>query len=324
MAVYTHVDETALRDFLAAYDLPKLTAFQGIKAGVQNTNYLLTLADTKYILTLYEDTQNGVDPEDLPYFLQLKQHLAARGIACPTPVAQRDGALFSPLQGRPAALVSFLSGRSSKSPTPAHCRALGAAMANMHVAGADFSLQRANTQGHQSWSALFDNCRAEADNVTPGLGATIERELDRLVTAWPSDLPRGVVHADLFPDNVFFDNGNLTGLIDFYFACTDYLAYDLAIALNAWCFEHDASFNITKARALLAGYQQNRPMQADEIDALPVLAGGAAMRFLLTRLYDWLHPQPDGLVVPKNPVDYLQRLRFHKSVRHARDYGLES
>ena len=323
MAVYTHISESDLKQFLTLYELPPLASFTGIKAGVQNSNYGLVLGDTRYILTLYEDRENGVDPADLPYFLQLKQHLAHRQIACPVPVAQRDGALYGALAGRPTALVSFLKGRSSKSPTPAHCHALGQAMAALHLAGGDFAMRRANRQGMAHWQKLFSACRARADEIIPNLQNNIADTLDYLQKNWPQDLPQGVIHADLFPDNVFFENTKLSGLIDFYFACTDFLAYDVAIALNAWCFEADVNFNITKARALLAGYQQSRKMTAEETHALPILANGAALRFLLTRLYDWLHPQNTELIERKNPIDYLRRLRFHKSVVHPNDYGLE-
>ena len=331
MAVYTHITETELKGFLKNYDLPPLTHFSGIKAGVQNSNYLLVLGAKKYILTLYEDRPNGVNRKDLPYFLQLKQFLAARGIACPLPIAQRGGALHGELAARPAALVGFLEGRSSKSPTPTHCRAVGKAMGAFHQAGQDFPKSRRNAHGHTTWESLFKKCRAEADSIAPGLEQTIEAELHRLLKDWPSDLPQGVIHADLFPDNVFFQNGAVSGLIDFYFACTDFFAYDLAIALNAWCFEADASFNITKARGLLDGYTHARHLGAEETRALPVLAGGAAMRFLVTRLYDWLNPPLNqlsdapsaDLIVPKNPMDYLRRLRFHKSAKSAADYGLE-
>ena len=332
MAVYTHISEADLKQFLTQYDLPQLASFTGIKAGVQNSNYVLVLGDTRYILTLYEGGENGVDPADLPYFLKLKQYLAARQIACPVPVAQRDGALYSTLAGRPTALVQFLAGRSSKSPTPTHCHALGQAMGKLHLAGRDFGrdfgpdfgMTRPNRQGMAHWQKLFSACRARADEVLPDMEKIIADTLAHLQENWPSDLPQGVIHADLFPDNVFFEKTELSGLIDFYFACTDFFAYDVAITLNAWCFEPDINFNITKARALLAGYQQSRKMTPEETHALPILASGAAVRFLLTRLYDYLHPKNAGLLEPKNPIDYLRRLRFHKSVTHARDYGLES
>ena len=324
MAVFTQINEAQLAEFIAAYALPDVTGFKGIAAGVQNSNFIVQTAQEKYILTIYEDTATGVNPDDLPYFLGLMQHLAAQGINCPTPIEQENGALLGQLAGRPAALVSFLSGRGSVTPKPPQCSAVGAALAELHVAGADFTMRRDNRQGPENWRRLFEASQARADEASPGLADFMGQELARLEAAWPQDLPAGVIHADLFPDNVFFEKGAVSGLIDFYFACHDMLAYDLAIMLNAWCFEADVNFNITKARALLAGYQSVRPMSTAEIEALPILAAGAAMRVLTTRLYDWLNRPEDALVVPKNPVDYLRRLRFHRHVTSAADYGLES
>lgn len=323
MAVFTQIDEAKLNGFLADYELAPLVQFRGIQAGVQNSNFIVETQDTKYILTIYEDTATGVDPNDLPYFLSLMQHLAGNGLNCPTPILRQDGELLSRLAGKPAALVSFLDGRGTITPKPQHCRNAGAALAQLHLAGDGFAMSRENDQGLANWRALFDGCAAAADEVTPGLSALMQGELSRLEQSWPEDLPRGIIHADMFPDNMFFIEREVSGLIDFYFACNDMWAYDLAIMLNAWCFEADVNFNITKARALLAGYQSVRPMSGAEIDALPILAAGAAMRFLTTRLHDWLNQPEDALLVPKNPVDYLRRLRFHRHVKSAADYGLE-
>ena len=324
MAVFTQINDTQLAEFMADYALANVTAFKGIAAGVQNSNFIVETGDEKYILTIYEDTATGVNPDDLPYFLGLMQHLAAHGINCPTPIMQKNGNILGQLAERPAALVSFLPGRGTVTPKPQECRAVGAALAELHLAGADFEMRRVNRQGPDNWRKLYKKSQDSADEASPGLADFIGQELARLEAAWPQGLPEGVIHADLFPDNVFFDKGAVSGLIDFYFACHDMLAYDLAIMLNAWCFEADVNFNITKARALLAGYQSVRPMSAEEIEALPILAAGAAMRFLTTRLYDWLNQPEDALVVPKNPVDYLRRLRFHRHVTSAADYGLES
>ncbi len=322
MAVFTQITQTALDAFLTGYGLsPPFTA-TGIAAGVQNTNYLVTAENNRYVLTLYEDTETGVAPQDLPFFLSLMQHLGAAGISCPCPLERDGAALSGELAGRPAALVSFLGGRSAKTPKPQHCHAAGAGMAQMHLAAGDFGQTRANTHSVRDWPELFALCRARANAVAPELAETIEGELARITDQWPHDLPRGIIHADYFPDNVFFDKTSLSGIIDFYFACEDALAYDVAIALNAWCFEADISFNITKARAFLDGYQSVRRLQEDELAALPVLCSGAAMRFLLTRLHDWLHRQDDALVVPKNPTDYLRRLRFHRKANSAADYGV--
>ena len=203
-----------------------------------------------------------------------------------------------------------------------HCGPLGAALARLHLEGAGFTAPRANALGPAAWPALLRTCVAGADSVAAGLGAELAAALEAILGAWPARLPAGQIHADLFPDNVFFLDGAISGLIDFYFAATDFYAYDVAVCLNAWCFERDFSFNVTKSRALLRGYAAGRPLAAAEAAALPVLAQGAAMRFLLTRLYDWLNPPPGALVTPKDPLDYLHRLRFHRAARDAAAYGL--
>ena len=322
MAVYTEIDGDTLAQFAAQYPLAQIDELKGITAGVQNSNFLLATADAKYILTVYESSANGVAADDLPFFLGLMLHLSAQGLSCPVPLARKDGGLISTVKDKPAALVSFLEGRSVKTPRPEHCRALGAAMAQMHLAGDGFELHRPNNHGLTNWQTLFERCRSRADEVSPELTRAMERELIRLEENWPDNLPAGIIHADLFPDNVFFMQGAVSGLIDFYFACNDFYAYDLAIALNAWCFEADATFNVTKARALLSGYQNVRPLAPEEIDAVPILGAGAAMRFLTTRLFDWLNQIDGAQVEPKNPNDFLRRLRFHRSATRPADYGL--
>ncbi len=322
MAVYTEIDSNTLAEIAAQYPLSQVDEFKGITAGVQNSNFLLTTADAKYILTIYESSANGVAAADLPFFLNLMLHLSAQGLSCPVPLARKDGGLVSTIKNKPAALVSFLEGRSVRNPRPEHCRALGAAMAQMHLAGDRFELTRPNNHGLGNWQALFERCHSRADEVSPDLTRAMERELTRLQENWPDNLPTGIIHADLFPDNVFFLQGDISGLIDFYFACNDFYAYDLAIALNAWCFEADATFNVTKARALLSGYQNMRPLAPEEIDAVPILGAGAAMRFLTTRLFDWLNQVDGAQVEPKNPNDFLRRLRFHRSAMRPADYGL--
>ncbi|GLK70455.1 homoserine kinase [Ancylobacter dichloromethanicus] len=320
MAVYTDVSPEELDTFLAAYDLGRLRAFKGIAEGVENSNYLLQTEAGSFILTLYE---KRVNPADLPFFVGLMQHLATRGIDCPQPVKNRDGVALGTLAGRPALIATFLVGMSVRRPSAANCAALGAALAGLHKAGADFTaLHRANALSVAGWRPLYAQARAGADTVAPGLSALIADELSVLEARWPTGLPAGIIHADLFPDNVFFTDGRLSGLIDFYFACNDLFAYDVAICLNAWCFEPDGAYNQTKGRALLAGYQAERPLEAEEIAALPLLARGAALRFLLTRLVDWLNVPPGALVRPHDPLEYLRKLRFHRSVASPRDYGI--
>ena len=319
MAVYTDVSDEELADFIASYRVGALTSCKGIAEGVENSNYLVHTEAGRYILTLYE---KRVARADLPYFLALMEHLAARGITCPVPVHDRQGRTLRELAGRPAALVTFLDGVSVRRPNIGQCALLGEGVARFHLAGETFPMQRANSLSLSGWVPLFAAIGSGADQIIPGLGAEIERELGHLTQHWPADLPQGVIHADLFPDNVFFLGPRLSGLIDFYFACNDMLAYDIAVCLNAWCFETDASFNVTKARALLQAYKGVRARSPSELDAMPTLARGAALRFLLTRTYDRLNIDEGALVKPKDPSEYLRKLRFHRRVKSYRDYGL--
>ncbi len=319
MAVYTEVSDEELAAFVAEYRIGEPLSCKGIAEGVENSNYLLQTDQGPFILTLYE---KRVAEADLPFFLGLMEHLAQRGIACPTPVRDADGQALKRLAGRPAAIISFLAGMWPRRVTPRHCRAVGEALARLHRAGADFPMTRRNALSVDSWRPLFDLCAERADEVRVGLRDELDRELEMLESNWPAELPSGVIHADLFPDNVFFRDDRLSGLIDFYFACTDALAYDIAVCLNAWCFERDASFNVTKAQQLMAGYQSVRACTAAEIDSLPLLAQGAAIRFLLTRLYDWLNTPPGALVRPKDPLEYQARLAFHREVQGPGAYGI--
>jgi len=319
MAVYTEISDDELEAFIAEYDIGAVVSCKGIAEGVENSNYLLSTTGGTYILTLYE---KRVARTDLPYFLGLMDHLAARGIACPTPIHGRDGAALRAIAGRPAAVVSFLKGLWVRRPTVAHCSALGEALATLHLAGRDFRLARANDLGMAGWRKLHDGVAARAHEVEAGLAGEVAAELETLASTWPRDLPIGVIHADLFPDNVFFLDDRLSGLIDFYFACNDFLAYDLAVCLNAWCFEPTGEFNATKARALIAAYRKSRPLDPAELDALPILARGSALRFLLTRLYDWLHHVEGALVKPKDPLEYARKLRFHRGVAGPAAYGV--
>jgi homoserine kinase type II len=319
MAVYTDVDDQALARFLADYDIGTLVAYRGIAEGVENSNFVLETEAGQYILTLYE---KRVKPADLPFFLGLMDHLASKGLACPTPIHRKDGKTLGELCGRPAAIVSFLKGVWPRKIEIGHCGPVGEALARLHVAGANFRIARANALGPAGWRPLYDSCVGRADEVEKGLAREIAAELDFLDRAWPKDLPQGVIHADLFPDNVFFLDGRFSGMIDFYFACNDTLVYDLAICLNCWCFEADGSFNATKARRLVGGYANMRPLTPAETLALPVLARGSALRFLLTRLYDWLNHPPGAFVRPKNPLEYAKKLRFHRAVPTPSAYGL--
>ncbi|GAB3126851.1 homoserine kinase [Novispirillum itersonii] len=319
MAVYTEVSDDDLDAFIAQYDIGTLESCKGIAEGVENSNFLLTTDRGPYILTLYE---KRVNPDDLPFFLGLTEHLSANGFPCPLPVKARDGVALRELCGRPAAIISFLKGMWPRKISLSHCAQLGTALAKMHQAADGFTLTRANALSVSGWRPLFDLARDRADEVLPGLAAEIAAELDYLEAHWPTDLPHGVIHADVFPDNVFFLHDTLSGVIDFYFACNDLLAYDLAICLNAWCFEGDKTFNATKARLMINGYLKQRPMSDAELEALPLLCRGSAMRFLLTRLYDWLNTPSTAMVTRKDPLEYLHKLRFHRATPGPGAYGL--
>lgn len=317
MAVYTEVTDDDLARFVARFGLGKLLSYKGIAEGVENTNYAVHTERGEYVLTLYE---KRVNPADLPFFLGLKDHLAAKGINCPVPVRDAAGQMIGEIAGRPAALVTFLEGVWPRKPGVVHCAGVGEVLARLHVAGDGFKLTRKNGLGLGDWRPLFEKFEAHADDIAPGLRQTIADELSHLETHWPRHLTQGVIHADLFQDNVFFLGDELSGVIDFYFACNDALAYDVAVCLNAWCFETDNRYNAAKGRALLANYQHVRPLTLEERAALPLLARGSALRFLLTRAYDWINTPAGALVQRKDPMEYLAKLRFHQSVMSAANY----
>ena len=319
MAVYTNVDDAALDRFLEAYDLGTVLSFAGIAEGVENSNYLLRTDRAHYILTLYE---KRVDRADLPFFIEVMEVLAKSGLTCPLPVPARDGSVLQDLSGRPCAVFTFLDGTWSRYPNRGKCAELGRTLAHLHLNCAPVSRRRPNALGPESWLPLLDSIGSQADVVGEGMQDAIRERLDTILGSWPTDLPTGVIHADLFPNNVLFIGDRLTGVIDFYFACDDILAYDLGICMNSWCFEPDGSFNLTKSRAMLKAYQSVRPLSEAETEAIPILAAGSAMRFFLTRLYDWIHTPSDALVSPKDPMEYWSILRFHQSVSGTTAYGI--
>lgn len=310
MAVYTDISDAELDSFLAQYDLGAPVAFKGIAEGVSNSNWLLETEAGRFILTVYE---HRVEEADLPFFLALMGWVHEHGFPSATPVPGRDGVALRRLAGKPAVLVTFLAGLSVSRPSAQHCREAGEGLGWLHQAAKGFQGRRDNDLGHNRWRAMFEPLQDAADRLQPGLAAIIRADLDRFDARWPADLPEGIVHADFFPDNVFFQGRKFAAAIDFYFACTDALAYDLAVALNAWCFEPDGSFNVTSASSLVAGYEARRPLSAAEHAALPMLAWGAAMRFFLTRLQDWATPRESALVRPKDPLEYARKLAVHRS-----------
>jgi homoserine kinase type II len=310
MAVYTDITDEELDALLADYDVGAAVAFKGIAEGVENSNFLLETDRGRFILTLYE---RRVKADELPYFLELLLYLADHGFPSARPVADREGRLLKTVRGKPAAMVEFLPGMSVRRPTAAHCRQAGEGLARLALAGQGYPGRRANDLGQAAWAPLFSGLEDEAETLKPGLAATIRADLDHLAAAWPKDLPAGTIHADFFPDNVFFRDKTFAAAIDFYFACDDAYAYDLAVALNAWCFEADGSFNLTAGRAMIGGYETHRPLSPAERAALPVLAHGAAMRFFLTRLNDWGSTPAGALVRPKDPLEYERKLAVHRA-----------
>ena len=318
MAVYTDIDDDELDAMLAAYDIGAPIAFKGIAEGVENSNFMLETTVGRYILTVFE---KRVRAADLPFFMGVMGHLADKGFPAPLPVPARDGNALRTVKGKPAVIATFLQGMSPRRPSVGQCRAMGAGLARFHATVADFRIRRRNGLSLDAWPRLFEGHEEEADKLVPGLADQILGDLDALKKGWPKTLPAGAIHADLFPDNVFFLGDELSGVIDFYFACTDYLAYDLAVCLNAWAFERRGEYNLTKGKAMIAGYESVRRMEPREREALPILCRGAAMRFFLTRLVDWVSTPTDALVRPHHPMDFAERLGFHRQARGVEDYG---
>ena len=318
MAVYTTIADDELAAFMSRYDIGQVISLAGIAEGVENSNFLLRTDRNNYILTLYEKRTNAAD---LPFFMGLMDHLSAHGIHCPAPITDKSGQILQQVAGRPGALFSFLNGVTAHQPNVVKCRQLGGILAQMHQATADFTMKRDNALGPQGWQPLLDSIDDSQTDLPAGLKSEAHAVLQDILADWPQGLPETVIHADLFPNNVMFIGDKLTGVIDFYFACHDITAYDLAICLNSWCFEADGSFNVTKSAALLAGYDAVRPLQSDEITALPVLCRGAAMRFFLTRFYDWINTPKDAFVKPHDPMEYWSKLRFHLRATSAASYG---
>jgi homoserine kinase type II len=310
MAVYTHVSAEALSALLERYDAGTLSSVKGIAEGVENSNYLVDTTAGRFILTLYE---KRVDSADLPFFIALLDHLASKGLPVPRFIPDRTGRQIQEVAGRPACLIEFLAGVSVSHPTPAQTYSAGAMLGRMHAASADFRRTRPNTLGPAGWRSLMVRCGADLDRILPGLGLRVAEELTWLDRNWPGGLAQSVIHADLFPDNVLMRGDGVTGLIDFYFACTDVRAWDVAVTHASWCFENDGTgFHADRAQALIAGYGETFGLSPGERDAFPALARGACVRFLLTRAWDWLNTPADALVTRKDPLAYLRRLDLYR------------
>ena len=318
MAVYTALSDADVATLLDAYDLGALTSCDGIAEGVENTNYALATARGRFILTIFE---KRVAEADLPFFIAVMARLAERGFPAPAPVAMRGGGYVTRVQGKPAAVVSFLDGVWPRVWGEAQCAAVGEALARMHVALFGFALTRANALSVDGWERLIKPRLIQAEALRPGLARRLESDMADVRARWPDALPKGAIHADLFPDNALFVGERLTGVIDFYFACTDFLAYDLAVCLNAWCFAEEREYDVARGRAMIRAYEKVRPLSEAERAALPTLARGAALRFFATRLVDWSETPAGALVKPKDPLEYAEKLQFHRQVRNATDYG---
>lgn len=312
MAVYTQLGAEDVSALLALYDVGEIIALKGIAEGVENSNFFVETTHSRYILTLYE---NRVDPADLPFFYALLKHLHHAGCKVPRFIADRNGDWLQEIAGRPACLIEFLQGVSVTKPTPPQARSTGAALGEMHAALADFSEIRPNSLGLSAWRPLAERCSVDdLEAIRPDLPQRISAECNYLEANWPTNLPMSAIHADLFPDNVLMLGDDVTGLIDFYFACTDVRGYDLAVTHSAWCFSPDgAKFDNQVSAALLAGYASSCPIDVPTRDAVPVLLRGACLRFLLTRCYDWINTPGNALVTRKDPLAFLRRLEFYSN-----------
>jgi homoserine kinase type II len=320
MAVYTKVTLEDANEFLDKYyDLGKLVSITEITQGVENTNYVIETNNCKYILTLYEQR---VSSSDIPFFIDLLVHLDKRDIVCPKPIIMKSKRYTENLNGRHAAIFSFLYGKSTINIKNEHCSLVGQTLADIHQKTVNLDIYRDNNLSFNHWSNLYKSIKYPIKNLKNNLDKEIVKELNFLTSNWPQNLPRGIIHGDLFPDNIFFDASSLSGVIDFYFACNEFYAFDIAICINSWCFEKDNSFNITKARHLLEGYKKFRDLSLDELYYLPILCRGSALRFLLTRMIDWQRDDKRALVIPKDPLEYFNKLRFHQSVLSVKDYGI--
>tara|TARA_B100000029_G_scaffold397526_1_gene395840 strand:- start:19081 stop:20067 length:987 start_codon:yes stop_codon:yes gene_type:complete len=325
MAVYTHIDNNLLSSLLINYNIGDLKSFEGIIEGVENTNYKIVTNKNKFILTIFEKRVNG---HELPFFIELQKHLSSKKIRCPMPIADKSNNFINSLNGKKCVIMSFLEGKKIDKPNNEHCMQLGSELAKIHKNTKDFKLERKNTLHFSTWNNILQKCK-ESDNIHQKIPdnhntsikvffdyfESIEKELEYLSRCWPKNLPKGVIHADAFKDNVFFNEDKLTGLIDFYFACNDFYAYELAICINDWCFDDLNNFQLEKYNNLLEGYQGLRKLNNDEINCMPILLRGAALRFLLTRLHDQLYHQKGALVTPKNPLEYFDILKTHQKMQ---------
>ena len=318
MAVYTDISQNDLDQFLSLYNIEDVNSFEGIRNGVSNSNYLLFGKKNKYILTIFEEMTND---RDLPYFFQLMNHLNSKNIMCPRIIKDKSNNFSNILQGKQAAISSFLEGKSIEHIKPSHCAELGTMVAKFHNASNELKIYRENDLGINKLEAIIGSIDKISERLSPSVIDVIHSENDYLKNI-SFDIPSGIIHADLFPDNIFFNENKLSGIIDFYFACNDFYAYEIATCLNAWCFEKNNEFNISKAKALLSNYNLHKKFSSEELECLPLLARASALRYLLTRLIDFYTREDSELIIKKDPDEYLKKLKFHQSVERSSEYGL--
>ena len=317
MAVYTHVSSEDLSLFLKDYEIGELKEFEGISEGVENTNYKLKTEKNSFILTIYEDR---VEKKDIPFFLEYMFYLSSNGIKCPLPLRNNNN-LFAEILGKPASVLTFLDGKSTLSVTEEQAYQLGLILGKIHNISINLEIKRENPLGLDSFPKLIKNSKSTAETFSKDLNINMLEEYNRIKSNWPEGLPKGIIHADLFPDNILFHEGQISGVIDFSFSCNDFLSYDLSICINAWCFK-DGEFDISLSRNLLKGYQKERKLSHAEIEKLPILCSGSALRFLLTRLVDWRVNDKNAMVTPKNPNEFIKILDFHKDINNPEEYGI--
>ena len=320
MAVYTKLSESELKHFFSKYNLGKLLNYKEIKEGIENTNYFVQMEKGKFILTLYE---KRVEEQDLPFFIGLMRNLFDKNFPCPEPIINKNGNYISEVLNKKAAVVSFLEGNAKKILNPNDCYEVGINTAKLHLITKNLNSKRLNKLSVNSWKKIYNKVKKDCSKIHSDLPSVIEKNLDEIEKNWPKNIPEGIIHADLFPDNIFFQDNKLSGIIDYYFSCNDYYAFEIAICLNALCFEgkkENLSFNVTKAKKFIDGYSSIRKITEDEKRALKVLCQGAAIRFLLTRVFDYLNLIDGAIVKIKDPIEYLKRLEFHDSVKNYQDY----
>jgi homoserine kinase type II len=317
MAVYTKLEHQEVRKFLEQYNINNFKDYKGITEGVENTNYLIKTSEQDYILTIYE---KRVDENDLPFFIKLLSYLSENKFPCPKPIANKNNEKINRIKNKNAALVTFLNGQSKNKITSEECFEIGKITAQLHEITKKFDINRKNNLSIENWESIFEKTIKQKIDLDESIIKKTKNYLNFLKDKWPKNLPQGIIHADLFPDNIFFTNNKVSGIIDFYFACNDFFAYEIAICINSLCFDNNSTFNMTKAKNLIDGYTSIRTLSEDEKKYLPILSMGAAMRFFLTRLYDFYHTDNKADVKIKDPFEYLKKIEFHSTIKNFNEY----